>query len=85
MEGLTMKPDVMTPAHPHWPRFCGELMGMVGPEDCEHHNRSATAAILRDLGCDVSASLEALAELGGCCCDCEVIMNAIMKAMPDHD
>ncbi len=70
--------DVMGPDHPKWEEFSEAMLGLSA--ECEHNrNRSRTATVLRDLDCDVVASLEALAALGGGCCDCEVILNVVLR------
>jgi len=41
------------------------------------HSHEATLAILSSMDMDVPASMAYLADRGGCCCDCEVMLNVI--------
>jgi hypothetical protein len=49
------------------------------------HSHEATLAILSSMGMDVPASMAYLAERGGCCCDCEVMLNVIAGGAEEED
>jgi len=49
------------------------------------HSHEATLAILSSMGMDVRASMAYLAERGGCCCDCEVMLNVIAGAEEEDE
>jgi hypothetical protein len=67
METLTIK-------HPRWREFTGYLYALIGEGCTDSHE--ATIEVLELMGgFDVDTTLEYLRENGGCCCDCEVLMN----------
>jgi hypothetical protein len=74
-------PRVMTPKHARWREFYGLLDETVTKFGCNHipgsrGSRPAAQMILTLMdGIDVEGSLEYFDEHGGCCCDCEILMN----------
>ena len=78
---------VMTPAE--FERMCAWLQGPEAlnvhddPDastwDCDGTHRY-TLRWLRANGVDVDANLALIRELGGCCCDCEVVLNVAGQA-----
>jgi len=78
--------DVMTRDHERWDEFCGRMFATMGsPADhrcnggASGHGHETTRAVLSTMGMDVPPSLAYLRAQGGCCCDCEVIMNVLVQ------
>ena len=66
--------EILTIEHPRWHEFVEDLYALIG-EGCTG-SRAATIKVLNEMGgFDVAATLEHLRKHGGCCCDCEVLMN----------
>ena len=67
--------EIMTPDHRLWEQFMNAIQTLLEAQGCDNC-LTHTRALLEDLpGVDVDGSLEWLADHGGCCCDCEVLMN----------
>ena len=66
--------SVMTTDNPKWPLFV-DLLDKALEHGCPHDHRFTVMALSNFEGIDVEASLQWIKDHGGCCCDCEVLMN----------
>jgi hypothetical protein len=76
-------PEVMTPESPRWDQFCGALDEALGQLGCGGDNarptHEVTKRVLTRMGhVDVGASIDFYEQHGGYC-DCEVMLNVVMK------
>ena len=73
-----MRKETMNPAHPKWEEFVRRLGQAVEEQGCHAGRRERPLAreIMQKMGgIDIPASMAFFEEHGGCCCDCEILMN----------